>query len=490
MANCSTCHRTMPDGAAFCEHCGTPGDATNIAPGGYDATYGSNNPPGDAPTNVGTPYSAATSTPGSAAQASQGGYGQQGYGQQAYGQQGYGQQGYGQQGYDQTGYGQAGYGGGYDGGYGGGSGGAGSSGGSGGGKGKWIAIWGAVATLVAVVVVVTLYLTVLMNDADDEANGGDGGDSETTDEAPEFRLNAFSDVLLEDGVATIEFEASRGDIVVMYSEQEDLSGPEGVDFTRSDYAIYLDDRGDPLGWEDGEGIAAWDVPSSGTQTVEFTYGGDEDIDRFSIYVNVLDDDTVEPGEEIELVETEDGDDAPIGAAILENLDGGYEVDAQMWATNTNDGEWRCHDTSRCDATGTGFAIVTDSGLAFEPIASGSSADGSAEATWIAGGGAVVSSQALTDGTSTALAGWAATFRVTSAGSLTVDIDNRYEHQDITVTVTDSGGNEVCSVDETGAGSDEQCEFSARAGTYTASVTASGDRTPSAEPAGSLSAYLY
>lgn len=352
MANCSTCHRTMPDGAAFCEHCGTPGDATNIAPGGYDATYGSSSPSGDAPTNVGTPYAAPGNAYASASGSQQGsphGYDQSGYG----GGQGY-DRGYDQSGYDQSGYGAGGYGGGY-GGYGGDPGGS----GSGGGKGVWIAVWSAVAALVIAVLVVTVYLTVLRDDGDKEADGG-GDETTTEDTEPEFQLNSYNDIALVDGVATLEFEASRGDIVVLASDQEDLSPPE-ADLDRSDYAIYLY-------WEDGEGIAGWDVGSRGTQTVEFTYEGSEELDSVSIYVNVVDGDGIQPGDEVEIVETVDGDDAPVGAAIVEDMDGDYGVDADMYATTLNDGNWQCNDTLRCNATGTGFLLVTEPGLSFEPVA--------------------------------------------------------------------------------------------------------------------------
>lgn len=477
MSTCTSCTRPLAPGGLSCAHCGTPSDATNLVGAHAGAAYagatasssGPYGPTGDAPTNVGTPYG----QPG-------GGYGG-GYG----GGQGGGYGGGG----DGGGYG-GGQGGGQGGGYGGGYGGDAYGGGYGGqggpppsgGKGKWIAIWSAVAALVIVVAIVVVYLTVLRDDDNEEGGSGGGGGEETTDTAPEFTLNSYNDIPVVDGVATVELEADAGDIIVMASDQEDLSDPEGVDFDESVFAIYQD-------WDDGEGLAGWDAADDGTQTVEFTYDGADDLESVSIYVNVISGDPIAVGDEIELEDTEDGDPAPVGAAIIEDLDGTYSVPDTMYATSTNDGDWQCHDTETCTATGNGFALVTEAGLAFDLAEGGTEASGDAEAEWT-NEGTVTDDLPLSDPSGTTPATWAKTFAVTVPGALSVDIDSQYEQQDIALVITNSGGNVVCEINERGVGEDEKCDFSPTVGTYTATVTAAGAVPPSAEPTGTIVGYLY
>lgn len=481
---------------------------------GDDATRFTGSTPlsggGDDPTNVGAPYGQSGSPSYGQSGQQPGGYdGGQGYGQ-GYGDKapggydaGQGGQGYGAGQGGQGGYGQGGQGGygggdwnggGYgQGGYGGYDAGSTPPGGQGGGKGKWIAIWSGVAVLVIVVALVVLYLTVWREDGSSEEGGG-GGDETPTEEAPEFTLNAYNDIEVVDGVATIEFEADRDDIVVLSTTQEDLGDPEGVDFSDSTFALYQD-------WDDGEGLAAWTVADGGDQTVELPYEGSDEVESISVYVNVLDGDPIAVGDEIELPDTEEGDPAPVAAAVIEDLDGTYVVPDTMWATNTNDGEWRCHDTEGCDATGNGFAMVTEAGLAFEvaDASTGGSGDtggstggdsaAGADAEWTGEGG-VSDAAPLSDPQGSTPATWAKTFSVTTAGELTVDIDSQYEQQDVAVVVTDSGGNPVCQINERGVGEDEYCTFQAAVGTFTATVTATGSQLPSAEPEGAIVGYLY
>ncbi|MDT9593199.1 zinc ribbon domain-containing protein [Nocardioides zeae] len=509
MVSCPTCGHQVPSDSAFCERCGTPRDATHIAPGaapgGYDASDGSS-AGGDAPTSFASAQTAQTMYGSSGdGQGGQGGYG--GYGQS--GQGGYDQGGYGQSGQggfgDQGSYGQGGgfgdqSGGGYGGGgYGGGyQYGSSDPAGGGNGKGKWIAIWSAVAVLVVAVVGVAAFL-VIGRDGDDQAD--DPGGDETTGETDgpfELELNAYNDIPVVDGVATFELEADADQVVVMSSTQEDLGAPEGPDFADSTFWISVD-------WEAGEGLAGWTAADDGPHEIEIPYEGSEELETVSVYVNVVDGDTIDPGEDVEVPRTEDGRYAPVSGAVFAGLDGTYEVADNMYGTNTNDGEWKCNDTPVCTATGNGFALVTAPNLTFEEVedpnaggSTGGSGDtgGSGGATGapadaeFAEGGTSTDEAQLTDpsGSTPGSATW--NFSVTTAGAVEVEIFNGYWDQDITLTVTNSAGQQACTANEGGEWDSETCSFDAAVGDYTITVTVqASDDLPSEDPDSYVRAYL-
>ncbi|MDF9715204.1 zinc ribbon domain-containing protein [Nocardioides sp. ChNu-153] len=424
MTNCTACGHELPPDSAFCEECGTPSDATNVHGSGNHPTqpFGATGSPSYAPQGqyggpsgeAPTTFSGAYGQGGQGGQAGQGDQGapppygggyaapQGGYDQGQYGQGGYDQGQYGQGGYDQGGFNQGGYGpGGYDGGeYGAPPGGAGGSGGN--GKRKWIIIWSIVALLVVAAIVAVLMLTVFKGDdngGDDDPGGDDTSSTEGGDSGSGIELGAVNEVEMDGDEAVIEVEAEAGQIIVLSSEQEDLSDPT-YDFDD----FYVDE-----GWFEGAGVSGWDAAEDGTQEIRIAYDGDEDLTSIEVYVDVIDAERIQPGDEVELA-----DGAEVGAAIYEDTDGEYAVPSGMFT------DFFCSDGDECTLYGEVLAVVTDSGLTIEETdADPSPTD---EPTTSGTPGAAVLPDGSTSGGTTMPPGGASTtITATASGVITIEL---------------------------------------------------------------------
>lgn len=404
MINCTVCGTQIPPGAAFCDNCGTPTDSS----GGDEAT-----------------------AVGSAMPPHQGGHG--GYG----GPQGSG--GFDQGGYGQGGYDQGGYGGGYgSGGYA--NGGFEQPGGSSGGKGKWIAVWSALAVVLIAGIVTAVVLATSGGDDDADAAGG-GDTSETTDEVSteptelaegEVALGQVAEYTATRDEFWLEFEAERDQIVIIASEDA------------LDYSLYSPVNHDASVFTNGwyvAGVFAYQVPRSGPQEIEI----ESSIDTAEIFVDVIDAEDLNEGDEVEIAEGK-----PYGAALY-NLDGIYEVDEGLVLGSCSE--------SPCGVSQEVIGIAAEEGLAPHEVAAASaefeSGGTSADYAMPAGGGGV-------------------NFTVTEGGALVVSLENRTDGEvDFRLRVLESDGTEVCDADSA-ISSDENCFVELEPGTYQAQATQYSD----------------
>ncbi|MFW6772993.1 zinc ribbon domain-containing protein [Nocardioides sp. CPCC 205120] len=447
MTNCTACGHELPPDSAFCEECGTPSDATNVHGSGnhptqpFGATGSPSYPPqgqyggpsGEGPTTFSGAYAQGGQGDQGVPPAYGGGYAapQGGYEQGGYEQGGYEQGGYGQGGYDQGAYGQGGYGpGGYDGGeYGAPPGGPGGPGGAGGnGKRKWIIIWTIVALLVVAAIVAVLMLTVFKGDDnkdDDNDPGGDESSSSTDDGGSGIELGAVNEIELDGDEAVLELEAEAGQIIVLTSEQEDLSSPT---YDGYDNSMISEN------WFSGSGIGAWDVAEDGTQEITIEYDGDEDLTSLEVYVDVIDAELLSPGDEVELA-----DGAEIGAAIFEDTNGDYDVPSGLFT------DFYCGDGDECTLSGDVLAVATDSGLTIEEI------EGSEDPPASTPGAAVLPDGTTSGGTTMPPGGASTTITATESGVITIELidvagGGSTGAIDFRLRVLDGGRDELCNRD--------------------------------------------
>lgn len=434
MSTCAVCGHQMPHDAAFCDTCGTPADATHVT--GGPSPSGSADP-GDAPTSVsgGLPPSSSYGAPSGG---QQGGYGQSGGYDAGYPQSG----GYGQQG----GYGQPG--GGYGGGYGGG--GYGEVGqpspNRGGGRGKWIAIWGVVGVLVVGVVITALVLTVFKNnddpgEADDpETTSTEGTEGTDGPDAAGITLGEVNEIPVDDDTAVLTVEADESQIVLL-SSSDDM----GIPFPE-DAAMQVTSA---QGWYGEEGFAAFVPERSGEQEVEFNvFAGSDTVE---VFVDVVDAETLELGDEVPLPAG-----APMGAAIYEDLSGAFVLPEGMYISS-------CTSDAICDLEGTVLAVADRSRLTPAQAPEGA-------AVWGEGG--------TTLETTMPAGGGNAPFVATTSGSLTVFLENIADPAvDFRLQVFDKHGNEICNRDSSFG--DETCLVQVRQGDDYSVVVTEYDEDPQA-----------